>query len=418
MKYLQDPTRHLALPKGVHDLDPETATAFRSLSEAWLRHVQLFGYREVRVPPLGFADTFTVGHHAAHDRLYLFNDKKGRPLALAGDSLSQIPRICSTRLEVENRLSFCAPVFRYKRQRRRFWHLLGATQVVQNGIESAEELLHMAVEFLCRRVDIRLVVNDVGLWREVLNTSGIGDTLEGLNALRQSVPARWGALLADLEVQRDTCTWVERAVVGQWWELPPPPGAAARLQRLEALADKMRAAYPRCHVHIDLTNLHACEFHSGLAFEILSLDGAVRYGDGGSYDAFGKLFLNRENVRVHSVVVVPERLIEAQPTESTSPADISGLSGPCPTTAERARQLAQRLRQRGIAVWLHAPGIDIAGAQRLNKKLAIQWLLLPHELDQALDAVTLVRHNGRKEHLCLDDLDAVLNLKRPPSQTP
>ncbi|MDT5026794.1 MAG: histidyl-tRNA synthetase, partial [Micromonosporaceae bacterium] len=84
---MTDAGGHLGLPRGFHDVGPARMALVQALRTQWSDTCSLFGYQAVEVPPVGFAETFTTGHHAADGRFYEFPDRRGRRLALVSDSL-------------------------------------------------------------------------------------------------------------------------------------------------------------------------------------------------------------------------------------------------------------------------------------------------------------------------------------------
>jgi histidyl-tRNA synthetase len=94
---MADSGRPLALPRGFHDSDPTRTAVYQTLQQEWFNASSLAGYQPVSIPPVGFADTFTTGHHAAGQKLYQFTDRRGRNLALVSDSLPAVLRLARAR---------------------------------------------------------------------------------------------------------------------------------------------------------------------------------------------------------------------------------------------------------------------------------------------------------------------------------
>ncbi len=176
---MADEDRHLDRPRGFHDCDPDTAAAYQALRSDWFAACAPAGYQPVEVPPVGFRDTFTHGHHAAGNRLYPLTDRCGRQLALVSDSLPALLRLARARRLPAQRLSYCCPVFRYVRRPRRYFHQLGLMEVASGPADlaaqhrSVRRLARIMATFLVPRLPVRFTVTDPGLWREVIGFAQI-----------------------------------------------------------------------------------------------------------------------------------------------------------------------------------------------------------------------------------------------------
>ncbi|WP_406230559.1 ATP phosphoribosyltransferase regulatory subunit [Nocardia sp. NBC_01009] len=351
-------SRRMDLPRGFSDVEPNRMATLQRVEQRWFEQCALAGFQPVQVPAVGFTDTFVTGHHASGERIYRFPDRRGRDLALVSDSLPALLRLAGSRGLPDQRLSYACPVFRYERKPRRHFHHLGLMEVSRvpgdsaSQLRSIRRLIETIAAFLRPYLAAEFTVTDPGIWHELvsqfvppenvssyldrLRRTPIGDRLSMLRA--DGAPDAVTAtvdLLAD-EDKPDTAT---RAV---------PAYVLTRIRNTRALVDALNRqgiqAIP------NLNELHASEFHDGLA--CLVRHGSVLLGDGGSYSRFATDFLGTP-VSAHAAVIGLERVadIAGKSDYVTSAADIAVLAFPDSRSAEHADQLTSSLREQGIAVW-------------------------------------------------------------------
>lgn len=364
---MADIDRHLDLPRGFHDSGPDAMSAHRALQAEWFDTCALSGYQPIAVPPVGFQDTFTSGHNAAGQRTFRFADRGGRKLALVSDSLPAILRAAHARGLPEQRLSHCCPVFRYERRPRRHFHHLGLLEIATRPTSPAERqratlrLARTLARFLSPRLPVTFTVTDPGIWH-TLAADFVAEhqRTEYLNTLHrlpsQDRPAclrRDGAPDGTVELAEALCSdpTLSRSTDHA---LPGTLPAAVR-QHIDAaheLAAGLRANGAR--TEIDLTELHASEFHDGPSFLIRPRNDQRRLlGDGGTYGAFASRFI-KTPAAAHSAVIGLERLAEltiTDPSRPESAAEIALLAHNNPAAISSADQLATALRADGIRVW-------------------------------------------------------------------
>lgn len=369
---MADNSRHLDLPRGFHDSTPERAATYERLRRDWFATCSLAGYQPVEVPPVGFQDTFTHGHHAAGNRLYPLTDRSGRELALVSDSLPAVLRLAHSRRLREQRLSYCCPVFRYVRRPRRYFHQLGLMEVVAGPSDlavqhrSTRRLAQVVATFLAPRLKVRFTAADPGLWRDLIaNTNSAQSEL--LDSLRRH-PARErpgllsaagcspeiaeiaNALADDASMSSEDA---KRALSNC------PPGVRDRVTHAHDLAAAIRQCGASCEV--DLGCLHASEFHDGPAFQVRPEQGRL-LGDGGTYDVFASAFLGTV-ASANSAIIGLERLADLQGDGPQCAADVATIAHPDAETIAHAEALNLRLRHAGIRVW------DVVQTARLDHHL-------------------------------------------------
>jgi histidyl-tRNA synthetase len=381
---MQRREERLSLPRGISDLAPGQAARVLALERQWLETAHMHGFQPVRFPPVGFEATFTAGHHASGERIYAFADRRGRRLALAADSLASALRLSRTLPSGEARICFSAPIFRYERRPRRYFHHLGLAEYSRSrppdpssDAATVRRLLGVVLEFL-EPIPIVVDLSDLGVWRAITAAIHGLSVEEGLHALA-SLPAqerpewlsardapgfaiRYAESLAAEPVHRPGSGGVDRLAAS----LPPPLGIRLRELELTALACDERMA---TRANLTPGEMHASEFHDGIAFQ-LRVGAGRRIGDGGSYAAFAQRF-SGQRVSLFSCVVGLERIAELSTTPSTDTATLMLCHDNTPQARRYAAGLANGLRVSGIPVWETTQGEAPQGFSRYTRRLGI-----------------------------------------------
>jgi histidyl-tRNA synthetase len=361
-------SRHLELPRGFHDVMPDRMKTSRHVQEQWFRTCALAGYQAVEVPPVGFAATFTTGHHAAGERFYRFPDRRDRDLALVSDSLPAVLRLAAARHQHEQRLSYCCPIFRYERRPRRYFHHLGLMEVsdhpssLSEQLRSSRRLAEILVDFLVPYCAPEFTITDPGLWRELIaQFLPEPKHAEYLNALRHIPPQARHDRLRDDGASEAVGTAARLVISGGTTTIVSDKASAhvtllsSVSERILACRDLARALQRRgVEAHVDLNELHASEFHDGPSFLVRHGQGRL-IGDGGCYGHFARTFLMREPaVTAHAAAIGLERLVDIV-SEGELPndrsADLAVLAAPEPEILKQAEYLTTSLRRAGVSVW-------------------------------------------------------------------
>jgi ATP phosphoribosyltransferase regulatory subunit HisZ len=355
-------TDHLRLPRGFRDAISQRAHAHQQLRHEWVTATRMAGFEPVEVPPVGFAKTFTTGHHAAGQKLYRFPDRRGRELALVSDSLPAVLRLAYGRNLPEQRVAYCCPIFRYERRPRRHFHHLGAMEVrTGSGTQtenqrSTSRLACLVANYLSPRLPVRFTLTDPGLWRSLttsfLPSEAASHLLHLLDRTRPDQrPARLHAAGAPIQAVRvaehlardPACSNSTTSSLGELASLVEDTATGSH-----ALAEHLTRTGTAAEVN--LGELHASEFHDGPSFLIRPAHTDRLLGDGGTFGLFARAFLGTFT-SVHSTVIGLERLAELIEPPEHSPAHIAILASPQPESIEAAERLNTELRAVGIGVW-------------------------------------------------------------------
>ena len=161
--------------RGMRDLAEGDAADLRQVEEQCIAVARAFGFEEIRLPLVESAELFSRGIGTATDivekEMYVFDDRRGKHLALRPEGTAGCVRACIERGLLHNRtqrLWYAGPMFRYERPqqgRYRQFDQVGAEIFGVAGPEADAELIQMAAaiwEALDIGHAVRLEINALG----------------------------------------------------------------------------------------------------------------------------------------------------------------------------------------------------------------------------------------------------------------
>lgn len=289
-----------ALPPGVEALLFGSAKKRREIERRLVDELVARGFDEVILPVLDYLDPYEhLLESADRSELYRLVDRDGAMLALRSDFTPMLARLLAPRmdsLDLPLKLFYCGDVFRFQPERagtQRELYQVGAEILAPKepavGERSEEDVLRCFLELLeiGERHTKRVVLGVAGLLDPLLEASA-GD---GAAQLARSVVRR------ERHVGRSThpalAEVIERGLPRDFAALGDE--AAARLERLVALRDRMATAFPDIDLVIDLAEfadlspvLHRNDetrsYYDGLVFRAFVGRAARPLGGGGRYD--------------------------------------------------------------------------------------------------------------------------------------
>ncbi|MDR2160954.1 MAG: histidine--tRNA ligase [Desulfovibrio sp.] len=157
--------------KGFADLFEPQSALFTSMENTARRVFGMYGYKELRLPLLEYADLFAraIGEETdvVQKEMFTFPDRKGRLLSLRPEATAGILRACAEgglfRRESLSKVFSCGPMFRYERPqkgRSRQFHQLDCECVGAGEPQADAEIILMLLHFL-REMGIRDLVLDL-----------------------------------------------------------------------------------------------------------------------------------------------------------------------------------------------------------------------------------------------------------------
>lgn len=300
---------HWLLPEHLSDVLPAQARRIEELRRELLDLFRTFGFETVSPPMLEYIESLLTG--AGKDlglrTFKLVDQLSGRTLGLRADMTPQITRIDAHLLNRPGvtRLCYCGPVLHARPAglvASREQLQIGAEIFGYAGIEADLEIIRLAMQSLSVAgvPESQLVLCHDGLVQSIVaadvNAQARADEivsllrdkdLPGLATLRSGSFPVSEAVVRALELLPrlyGDMTVLEKAQA----ELPQFPGISEAIESLRTLMQRLRGV----HVTVDLADVGAYGYHSGVTFSVYASgwhDALVR---GGRYDnvsaAFGR----------------------------------------------------------------------------------------------------------------------------------
>jgi ATP phosphoribosyltransferase regulatory subunit len=293
--------RLVQVPRGVQCFVGEEVRRRRAIEEVATGVFAGWDYEEIIPPLYDYADVFSTPGLAA--RTYSFVDRDGSLLALRPDFTSLLAKIAAGRLahrQAPIRLFYSGEVVRYEAPRAgRHSELfqMGLEHLGGERSEADAEVVAVAVECL-DALGVRdgvVTLGHVGVFDALVGAAGL-DASAG-RALRERVDARDAAgvaalmagtaappevrdalaaltsLAGDVSVLRRAARVVEAA-----------PAASAAVADLEGLVKVLAGAGVGGRIAIDLGDVRALDYYTGLVFRIFAPGLGFEIGSGGRYD--------------------------------------------------------------------------------------------------------------------------------------
>jgi ATP phosphoribosyltransferase regulatory subunit len=272
-----------------------------------------WSYEEITTPSVDYFALFERGMGPEHARrAFRFTDRDGQLLALRPDVTSLVARAAATLFNKEARplrLCYAAPIFRQQTQSHAEWRResvqLGCEFIGPGSTLAEMEMLAIVAETLERMSlgsHYRITLNNV----EIFN--GISENL-GLNAprreeMRHLIDVRDGAelrrFLASCAASAADCAAFsrltqltgQREILDDARRIITNERSLAALHSLESLWRIIEAMGLTDSFEIDLGDVSALDYYTGLTFKIYVAGAGSRIGSGGRYDGltanFGK----------------------------------------------------------------------------------------------------------------------------------
>ena len=280
-------------PRGTHDLIGSSADNLRLLEDQCREIFTKYGFQEIITPTFEDAALFsrTIGETTdiVEKEMYVFNDRKGRNLALRPEGTAGIVRAYIEKQlaqdERAGKLFYMGPMFRYERPqagRYREFYQIGAENI-GNGQPYA---------------DAEMII----LCKKIFDVIGIPDVTVHINSLGcpECRPKFRDALVAYFKSQTDLCDDCKRRIKTNPLRVLDckidGPKAAAAPQMADFLDDECKAHFDQVKTLLDAANcsfkedhrlVRGLDYYSRTVFEVRS--SAVGSQDalaaGGRYDS-------------------------------------------------------------------------------------------------------------------------------------
>jgi len=353
------------LPDGIEDILPKQAREIERLRRCILDLYHSWGYDLVIPPLVEFTDSLLSGTGADLDLLtFKMTDQlSGRQMGVRADITPQTARMDAHSLHRNGptRLCYAGSVL-YTRPR----SALETRSPIQVGVElygesslTADiEVISLMVETLklAKMDKAQLDLGHVGIYQSLVKMLDMEDSKERelfdllqrkaiteLNAwiiANVTDPSIAGMLREFPHLAGDTGV-IERArsVLAS-----APAEAQQALDELESIATDTLQRAPQLGVHIDLSELRGCRYHTGVVFAAFAPGHGQAIGNGGRYDYIGETFGRSRPATGFSLNLKALACLNDAGTQGTK-----GIFAPVDDGADQWDEI-QRLRAQGERV--------------------------------------------------------------------
>ncbi|MDJ0739515.1 MAG: ATP phosphoribosyltransferase regulatory subunit [Gammaproteobacteria bacterium] len=299
------------LPEGIDELLPARARSLEALRRTLLDVYTGWGYQLVMTPFIEFLESLLTGtgRDLELQTFKLTDQVSGRQLGVRADITPQAARIDAHRLrhDAPTRLCYIGSVVRTRAEGlsgSRSPLQIGAELYGHAGVASDVEVLCLMLETL--RVagldDVYLDLGHVGVYRSLASAAGLSADQEAelFDALQRKATAEIDALVEGFGVADDMQRMLralatlngDEDVLARAREVlaAAPVDVAAAIDYVEAVAAQLRRYLPDVPVHVDLAELRAYHYQTGIVFAAFVPGEGQEVARGGRYDQIGEVF--------------------------------------------------------------------------------------------------------------------------------
>ncbi len=394
-----DAPRRSHLPLGVRDHLWHEARLRRTLESQVGASFRAWGYNDVILPMFEYADTLALSlNDAADARLYRFLDREGRTLVLRPDMTTSLARLVGTRLaRVEGPFRFCyaGSVFRHEESSglgyQQEFRQLGAELIGADSASADAEILAALADALhaAQLREFTFVLGHSQYYHALRTALALEPEPElqlrralqrkSETALQRVIHARRlaGAPARALEGLLALCGADTRRVLDRAADLCLNGDMEQAVRNLQAICESLDALDAIEHVVLDLAEIRALDYYTGMTFEALLPDSTMIAGSGGRYDnLMGRFGPARPAVggalQLDRLASVKGRATAPDPLRPIGPTLLLGC-----TQAPRCLSFVRRLRRQGIDVVIDPdPRTDAQLMQygaRTGARITAQW---------------------------------------------
>lgn len=297
------------LPEGVEEVLAPDAARLESLRRKVLDLYSSWGYELVIPPFIEYLESLLVGTGSDLElKTFKLTDQlTGKLMGVRADMTPQVARIDARGRRDEECSRFCylgtvlhALPDGFTRTRSPVQ--LGAELYGHAGFESDCEILCLMLETLelAGVEDVHVDLGHVGVFRSLARRAGIGGDQESAlhDALQRKAQGEIGALLASADASMAATIEALAELNGDESVLAEARGrlgtfddeVLSAIDRLERIADAVKARFPGTPLHVDLAELRGYRYHTGAVFAALVPGHGQEVARGGRYDDIGSAF--------------------------------------------------------------------------------------------------------------------------------
>jgi len=299
------------LPEGIDEFLPPKAAQVESLRRRLLDLYQSWGYRLVMPPMLEYVDSLLTGTGADLDlKTFKLTDQvSGRTLGVRADMTPQVARIDAHKMQTDlpSRLCYIGTVLHTRPAvfgGTRNPLQVGAELFGHDGVASDVEILQLMLTTLKTAgiAELHIDLGHVGIYRGLIRQAGIdnADEMVLFDALqRKALPeirtlierlaisaemAEMFLALPSLSGDSTTIATAQTVLAGASHEVQ------TALADLDSIARLITAREPDVNVHIDLSELRAYQYQTGIVFAAFVPGSGTEIARGGRYNDIGRAF--------------------------------------------------------------------------------------------------------------------------------
>jgi ATP phosphoribosyltransferase regulatory subunit len=386
------------LPEGIDEVLPPEAWRLEDVRRRLLDQFRCWGYELVIPPFIEYLESLLTGtgRDLELQTFKVTDQLSGRMMGLRADITPQTARIDAHRLRAEGptRLCYIGTVLHTRPDGfagSRSPLQLGAELYGHAGIESDVEIvcLMMATLEAAGVADVHLDLGHVGVYRGLARAAGLDAGQESalFDALQRKaqpeiealvrafgVPAAYAGMLialAELNGGRDVVKQARAKLAAA------PADVLAAVDYVDAAARELAERLPRVPVHVDLAELRAYHYQTGVVFAAFVPGEGEEIARGGRYDDIGREFGRARPATGFSADLKTALRLAGPPPEAPPPARIHAPAGG--GAALERRVAALRAAGRTVVRALPGRGADPAAmgcAERLVERGG-EWTVEP-----------------------------------------
>ncbi|MEZ2279342.1 MAG: ATP phosphoribosyltransferase regulatory subunit [Microcoleus sp.] len=291
-----------SLPKGFEYLKLDSLLKKTRLINSVIENGKNINANIVEFPPVSFLSTFTKGAEIVGEKIYSFQDRKGRNLVLTPDSLAHILNYYASSFDQskQERFAWISPTFRYRNTASRFWLQLGFASVNYSASESLFELALITrtlIKVIQQNTDITvsLRVINPSLIKEVI-AQNLQNEYSSKNLFEKWRTSGFTEQIELFETElfdgfhKEFLLHILRSGVTDHrnFTIEGIEGNYQELRNVKLFSDIVNFD-ESIKLSVDLSSKHSSEITSGVSF-IIEAEGEQNIGDGGLYHHYASYF--------------------------------------------------------------------------------------------------------------------------------
>ena len=359
------------LPEGIDEILPPRAMELDRLCRLLIDQFAAWGYELVMPPLVEYLDSLLIGtgQDLELQTFKLTDQLTGRMMGIRADTTPQVARIDAHNLKrnVPVRLCYVSSVLHTRPAAHggtRCPLQIGAELYGHSGVESDAEILSLLLHTLynCGLNSVHVDLGHVGIYRELVNTTGINGEREAVlfDALQRKAKAELEAAVRDWSISKQHGRMLlallelngDSRVLSDARRLLARAGkrVTASIDELERIAELTQVQTRSVQLCFDLAELRGYHYHTGMMFSAYIPGQGQEIARGGRYDDVGRAFGRARPAAGFSADIKALFNLVSRPQPGPK-----GIYAPWPKTPQM-RAVVDKLRRTGNKVICELPG--------------------------------------------------------------